>query len=119
MILEGAVVDNGKVFEVEGAPKPGLGAGLHGVGPPFFAEVRARGRGFRGGGGLCSFGRWPPWRCNRFQRRSRSRLTRFWTRRFLITGKISNWSALRLARGSRLIHFVVSTVGHAWLCRCC
>ena len=46
----------------DGLPEPGLGAGLHGVGPPFPAEVGARGRGLRDEGGLCSPGCWPPWR---------------------------------------------------------
>ena len=46
----------------DGAPKPGLGAGWRGVGPPLSAGVGARARELRDGGGLRSPGRWPPWR---------------------------------------------------------
>ena len=44
-----------------GAPKPGLGAGWRGVGPPLSAGVGARARELRDGGGMCLPGRWPPW----------------------------------------------------------
>ena len=46
----------------DGAPKPGLGAGWRNVGPPLSAGVGARARELRDGGGMCSPGRWPPWR---------------------------------------------------------